>query len=48
MNAHNGGCQHINYTNIVGAYYCSCDTGYSLDDDTYGHNCSCKLQHVFK
>ena len=41
----NGGCQH-NCTNIVGAYYCSCVTGYSLDDD--GHNCSCKLQHTFK
>jgi len=36
----NGGCQH-NCTNTIGSYYCSCDAGYSLDQD--GHSCSCKI-----
>ena len=37
-----GGCQH-KCTNTIGSYYCSCDAGYSLDDN--GHSCSCK-KHV--
>ena len=37
----NGGCQH-NCTNTIGSYYCSCGTGYSLDDNS--HSCSCKME----
>ena len=29
----NGGCEH-NCNNTDGSYYCSCDDGYSLQNDT--------------
>ena len=33
----NGGCGQI-CNNMVGSYYCSCQTGYELDED--GRGCS--------
>ena len=33
----NGGCEHT-CTNTDGSYYCSCNSGYSLDGD--GHACN--------
>ena len=36
----NGGCEHI-CTNTIGSYYCTCNTGYSLNSDK--HKCDGKV-----
>ena len=36
----NGGCEHT-CTNTAGSYYCTCNTGYSLNSDK--HKCDGKV-----